>query len=58
MVHEAVAFWSKTLDEAGSGFRIGAGTRVNQAIPEADGYIRSKTAAMPWPPPMHIVTRA
>ena len=21
-------------------------------------YIRSKIAAMPWPPPMHIVTRA
>ncbi len=22
------------------------------------GYMRSKIAAMPWPPPMHIVTRA
>lgn len=34
LVDGAVAFWNKTLDEVGSGFRIGAITRIDQPIPE------------------------
>jgi hypothetical protein len=34
LVEGAVAFWNKTLEEVGSGFRIGAITRVDQPIPE------------------------
>ena len=34
LVDEAVAFWNKTLEEIGSGFRLGAVTRVTQPIPE------------------------
>jgi hypothetical protein len=34
LVEEAVAFWNKTLEELGSGFRIGAIARVDQPIPE------------------------
>jgi hypothetical protein len=33
-VEGAVAFWNKTLEEIGSGFRIGATTRIDQPIPE------------------------
>jgi hypothetical protein len=33
-VYGAVAFWNKTLEEVGSGFRIGAVTRVSQPVPE------------------------
>ena len=33
-VYGAVAFWNKTLEQVGSGFRIGAVTRVSQPIPE------------------------
>ncbi len=32
-----------------------------EAIADGDGagdYMRSKMAAMPWPPPMHMVTSA
>jgi hypothetical protein len=34
LVEGAVAFWNKTLEEIGSGFRIGAITRIDQPIPE------------------------
>jgi len=34
LVEEAITFWNKTLEEPGSGFRLGAPTRVDQAIPE------------------------
>ena len=34
LVDEAVSFWNKTLEEIGSGFRLGAVTRVTQPIPE------------------------
>ena len=34
LVEGAVAFWNKTLEEVGSGFRIGAIMRVDQPIPE------------------------
>jgi hypothetical protein len=33
-VDEAVAFWNRTLDEIGSGFRLGAVTRMVRPIPE------------------------
>ena len=34
LVEEAVAFWNKTLQELGSGFRLGAVAHVTQAVPE------------------------
>jgi hypothetical protein len=34
LVERAVEFWNKTLEEMGSGFRIGAITLVEQPIPE------------------------
>ena len=34
LVDEAVSFWNKTLDEVGSGFRLGPVTRVVRPIPE------------------------
>jgi len=34
MVDEAVSFWNKTLEEVGSGFRLGAVTRFVQPVPE------------------------
>jgi len=34
LVDEAVSFWNKTLEEAGSGFRLGAVTRLVQPVPE------------------------
>ncbi len=34
LVGEAIAFWNKTLEELGSGFRLGALVRVDQPIPE------------------------
>ena len=34
LVEEAVAFWNKTLEELGSGFRLGPVTRVDQPVPE------------------------
>jgi hypothetical protein len=34
LVESAVAFWNNTLEEIGSGFRIGAITRIDQPIPE------------------------
>jgi hypothetical protein len=36
LVEEALLFWNKTLEEIGSGFRLGGMTVVNQAIPEED----------------------
>src|SRR5213594_3224369 len=36
VVDEAVAFWNKTLEELGSGFRLGAVTRLVQPVPEDD----------------------
>jgi hypothetical protein len=36
LVEEAVVFWNKTLEEIGSGFRLGGVTVVNRAIPEED----------------------
>ena len=36
LVDEAVAFWNKTLEELGSGFRLGAVTRLVQPVPEED----------------------
>src|SRR6266853_3297247 len=36
LVDEAVAFWNKTLGELGSGFRLGAVTRLVRPIPEED----------------------
>jgi hypothetical protein len=34
LVVDAVAFWNKTLEEIGSGFRLGSVTHVVQSIPE------------------------
>ena len=34
LVVSAVVFWNKTLEEIGSGFRLGAVTRVDRPIPE------------------------
>lgn len=34
LVVEAVAFWNRTLEELGSGFRLGTVARVRQPIPE------------------------
>ena len=34
LVKDAVAFWNGTLEEVGSGFRIGTITRIDQPIPE------------------------
>jgi hypothetical protein len=34
LVEEAITFWNKTLEEIGSGFRLGALTRVDQPVPE------------------------
>jgi hypothetical protein len=36
LVDEAVAFWNKTLGELGSGFRLGAVTRLVRPVPEDD----------------------
>jgi hypothetical protein len=36
LVDEAVAFWNKTLEELGSGFRLGAVTRLVRPVPEED----------------------
>ena len=36
LVDEAVAFWNKTLEQLGSGFRLGAVTRLVQPVPEDD----------------------
>jgi hypothetical protein len=35
LVEEALAFWNRTLEELGSGFRLGPVTRVDRAIPES-----------------------
>jgi len=34
VVDEAVSFWNRTLEELGSGFRLGAVTRLIQPVPE------------------------
>lgn len=34
LVEEAVSFWNKTLEEIGSGFRLGSVVRVVQPVPE------------------------
>jgi len=34
LVDEAVAFWNKTLEEIGSGFRLGPVTRIVQPVPD------------------------
>ena len=34
LVDEAIAFWNKTLEDIGSGFRLGAFTRIAQPVPE------------------------
>jgi hypothetical protein len=34
LVEEAIAFWNRTLQELGSGFRLGPLTRVDQPVPE------------------------
>jgi hypothetical protein len=34
LVDEAVAFWNKTLEEIGAGFRLGPVTRIVQPVPE------------------------
>jgi hypothetical protein len=55
LVAEAIAFWNKTLEELGSGFRLGALTRVDQAIPEEALQSVSRPVAgprgrgLPWP---------
>jgi hypothetical protein len=36
LVDEAMAFWNKTLGDLGSGFRLGAVTRLVQPVPEDD----------------------
>jgi len=36
LVDEAVVFWNKTLEDLGSGFRLGAVTRLVQPVPEED----------------------
>jgi hypothetical protein len=33
-VEEAVSFWNRTLEEIGSGFRLGSITRTGQPVPE------------------------
>jgi hypothetical protein len=35
LVDDAVSFWNKTLDDLGSGFRLGSVTRIVQPVPEA-----------------------
>jgi hypothetical protein len=35
LVDDAVSFWNKTLEDMGSGFRIGPVTRIVQPVPEA-----------------------
>src|SRR5688572_16474202 len=34
LVDEAIAYWNRTLEEAGAGFRLPAATRANVPIPE------------------------
>jgi hypothetical protein len=34
LVDEAVAFWNRTLEDLGSGFRLGPVTRIRQPVPE------------------------
>src|SRR5262245_65320752 len=41
LVDEAVKFWNDTLAGLGSGFRLGAVTRVDQPIPEDDQQAQS-----------------
>ena len=41
IVDEAVAFWNKTLEEIGAGFRLGPVTRVVQPVPEEALYALS-----------------
>jgi len=36
LVDEAVAFWNKTLEDLGSGFRLGPVTRLVRPVPEDD----------------------
>src|SRR5258708_5905341 len=36
LVDEAVAFWNTTLEDLGSGFRLGAVTRLVRPVPEDD----------------------
>ena len=44
LVDEAVAFWNRTLEELGSGFRLGPVTRIVRPIPE--GALRSLSMAV------------
>jgi len=44
LVDDAVAFWNRTLEEAGSGFRLGPVTRVVGPVPE--DAVRSVSEAM------------
>lgn len=56
LVQEAITFWNKTLEELGSGFRLGALTRVDQAIPEealqslSRSIVGAMGRALPWVP--------
>jgi hypothetical protein len=56
LVEEAITFWNKTLEELGSGFRLGALTRVDQAIPEealqslSQSIVGAMGQGVPWIP--------
>jgi hypothetical protein len=49
IVDEAVAFWNKTLEEIGAGFRLGPVTRVVQPVPEEALYALSLSGVGGWP---------
>src|SRR5258706_15469194 len=43
LVDEAVAFWNKTLEDLGSGFGLGAVTRLVRPVPEDDLKTRGES---------------
>jgi hypothetical protein len=53
-VHEAVAFWNRTLEEVGSGFRLGAVKRVDAPVPEAALQELSRTLGRGVPVPQPL----
>jgi hypothetical protein len=59
LVDEAVSFWNKTLEDAGSGFRLGAVTHIVQPVPEealaslGDSMLGSRGRSDYVPPVFH-----
>jgi hypothetical protein len=47
LVDEAVAFWNKTLEEIGAGFRLGPVTHIVQSVPEKALYALSLWDSVP-----------